>query len=54
MTSTINAERTNLVMPQGTDISNGVVNHAPDGGYTDEFTTYFTESYSQLIEFILN
>ena len=29
------AERTNLVMPQGTDIANGVVN-APGAGYTDE------------------
>ena len=42
------AERTNLVMPQGTDISNGVVN-APGDGYTDELTT---ESY--IANFTLN
>lgn len=42
------AERTNLVMPQGTDISNGVVN-APGDGYTDEDTT---ESY--IANFTLN
>ena len=35
------AERTNLVLPQGINISNGVVNAAPDG-YTDELTN---ESY---------
>lgn len=42
------AERTNLVMPQGTDISNGVVN-APGDGYTDEDTS---ESY--IANFTLN
>jgi len=42
------AERTNLVMPQGSDISNGVVN-APGDGYTDESTT---ESY--IANFTLN
>jgi hypothetical protein len=41
ITTTWHLERTNLVLPQGINISNGVVNAAPDG-YTDELTN---ESY---------